>query len=302
MRHLLKLTDLSRDDFQRIIARARVHTGDRTLAGEALVGKSIALLFQKHSTRTRISATVAITELGGNAVSLDQGALQIQRGESLEDTAEVLARYVNALIMRATSHATLEALASVNAVPVINGLTDRFHPCQALADYLTMEQRGFVPGPDLALTFIGEGNNVFNSQALGAMFNGTRVRIACPEGYEPDAELVRTVRDNGVELEIFHDPFEAVRGAQVVYTDVWVSMGQEGEVDERQAKFAPYCISEDLLKEAADDHIAMHCLPAHRGEEITDWVMNRFHEVIFQQAENRLHVQKAVLEWVFDVL
>ncbi len=302
MRHLLKLTDLSRDDFFRILDRSRVHTRDRTLAGEALVGKNIALLFQKHSTRTRISATVAIMELGGNAVSLDPSAMQIERGESLEDTAQVLSRYVNALIMRAASHDTLEALARTNALPVINGLTDRHHPCQALADYLTMEQHGFAPGSGTVLAFIGEGNNVFNSLALGALFTGARLRIACPSGYEPRTDIVQLVRERGVELEIFDDPVQAVRGAQVVYTDVWVSMGQENETEARQSRFAPYCITTELLRHTADNHIVLHCLPAHRGEEITDDVMNKYGKIIFQQAENRLHVQKAVLEWVFEVL
>jgi ornithine carbamoyltransferase len=235
-------------------------------------------------------------------VPVESGGLQTQRGEPIEDTAEVFSRYLDGVMIRARSHKTLEVMAEKGRIPVINGLSDLFHPCQALADYMTIKQYGIKFDSNLSIAFIGEGNNVFNSLALGASFTGAQIRIASPEGYEVSSEMVSLLAKKGVDLQVFRDPYEAVEGAQVIYTDVWISMGQEDEAEERRENFAPYSITKDLLKKAASDHIVMHCLPAHRGEEISSEVITEFHHSIFDQAENRLHVQKAVLEWVFHQL
>ncbi len=302
MRHLLSLNDLTREDFHRILERGAAHRGNRRLSPDALQHKNIALLFEKSSTRTRLSFQVAVTDLGGNVISIESGGLQTQRGEPVEDTAEVFSRYLDGVMIRARSHKTLEIMAEKGRIPVINGLSDLFHPCQALADYMTIQQYGFPFDHKLNIAFIGEGNNVFNSLALGASFTDSVIRIASPEGYEVSSEMVSLLAKKGVDLKVFRDPYEAVEGAHVIYTDVWISMGQEAEAEERREIFSPYSISADLLKKAAPGHIVMHCLPAHRGEEITSEVMHDYHSSIFDQAENRLHVQKAVLEWVFEKL
>ena len=300
MRHLLTLANVDHDGFHRIVERGLEHRKDRRLAPDSLSGRNVAILFEKTSTRTRLSFHMAITEMGGTVVPLEAQALQIGRGETVEDTIEVFSRYLDAVMIRARSHETLEAMASRNRIPVINGLTDLFHPCQSLADYMTMAQYGYdIRKGNVTLTFIGEGNNVFNSLALGAAWTGSKIRIACPEGYEPTPEILAEAKERGVDVRIFRDPLEAVEGANVIYTDVWVSMGQETEEEERKKLFRPYTISLDLLTHASPDHLVMHCLPAHRGEEIQSDVMDRYGEIIFNQAENRLHVQKAVLEWIF---
>ncbi len=304
MRHLLKLTDLTQDDFSRIIERGSEHRKNRKHAVTSLQDKTIALVFEKSSTRTRLSFFMAIKELGGNVISLDSSDLQIGRGETIEDTTEVFARYLHGAMVRARSHETLEAMAALNIIPVINGLTDRHHPCQGMADYMTLKQYGFDKKGNSAVkvAFIGEGNNVFNSLALGSVYAGAEIRIASPEGYGPDEEIKKTVNSLGGEIKQFVDPADAVDGADVVYTDVWISMGQESETEERKKIFAPYIIDTDLLKYADPKHIVMHCLPAHRGEEISAEVMDKYKHSIFDQAENRLHIQKAILEWVFEVI
>lgn len=302
MRHLLEVTDLSSEEFTRILARGREHRNNRTLAPAALAGRSVALMFEKSSTRTRLSFSVAIAELGGNVVPLEAGTSHLGRGESIEDTTEVLGRYVHAVMVRAYSHRSVEKMAALNRIPVINGLTDTHHPCQALADWMTIEQYGLKPGPGLVVAFVGEGNNVFNSLALGAVFSGTEMRLAAPAGYEVKEDIKAALAKSGVRLKITRDPVEAVTGAHVVYTDTWVSMGQESETEARRRIFLPYCVTLDLVKHAAPGHLVMHCLPAHHGEEITTDVMKKYSAHIFDQAENRMHVQKAVLEWIFGLL
>lgn len=307
MRHFLKITDLSKDDFIRLIRRARQHKENRKLAPDALKDKTIALLFEKSSTRTRLSFFMAITELGGNVISLDASDLQIGRGETIQDTTEVFGRYLDAVMFRSRSHDTVCSMAEMNILPIINGLTDLHHPCQGMADYLTMEQYGFhVIGDNnkkpLSIAFIGEGNNVFNSLALGAVYSGAELRLASPPGYEASREVAELLEKNNVNFKQFVDPFEAVEGANVVYTDVWISMGQESEREQRKEIFQKYQINSELLKRASEDHIVLHCLPAHRGEEITDEVMNGYRKSIFDQAENRLHIQKSILEWVFGLI
>jgi len=303
MRHLLEITDLEKEDFFRIIERGSEHRRDRALSGAVLDRKTIALLFEKASTRTRLSFTVAVQELGGNVLSIESNMLQLGRGESIEDTAEIFSRYTHAVMIRSHSHENLKKMAQVNRIPVINGLTDLHHPCQALADYMTLNQYGFdVYNGDFSVAFIGEGNNVFNSLAMSAIYSGNEIRLASPKGYGISEDMKSLLKKGGVIVKEFVNPVDAVKGANVIYTDVWVSMGQEDEINERKKIFSPYCISEELLIHADKKHIVMHCLPAHRGEEITDGVMKKYAEYIFDQAENRMHVQKAVLEWIFNLL
>ena len=303
MRHLITLEDLSKDDFFKILKRGEEHRKNRKLAPESLKDKNIAILFEKSSTRTRLSFHMAITEMGGNVVPLESSALQIGRGETVEDTIEVFARYLDGVMIRARSHEMLEKMAARNRIPVINGLTDLYHPCQAMADYMTLQSYGYDPSKKpVKLVFIGEGNNVFNSLALGAMFTGAELRIASPQGYEVSDDIRKKMEDAGVKLTRFNDPYKAVEGANVIYTDVWVSMGQEEEESARKSIFSPYTVSLDLLENADPEHIVLHCLPAHRGEEIQSDVMEKYSDIIFNQAENRLHVQKAILEWIYHVI
>ncbi|MBI3394848.1 MAG: ornithine carbamoyltransferase [Spirochaetia bacterium] len=302
MRHLVELTSLSKTDFYKIVERGARHRSDRRLSPAALSDRSVALLFEKSSTRTRLSFSIAVSELGGNPISLDAGTTQMGRGESIEDTTEVLARYAHAVMIRAISHTTVQTMAHLNRIPILNGLTDLHHPCQALADWMTIFQYKQPEGADLKVAFVGEGNNVFHSLAHGALFTGAEVRLACPEGYGAESVVIEALRAAGIPVMITHDPAEAVRGANVVYTDTWVSMGQEAEEAVRRHVFRPYSLSLDLLKHAAPNHMVMHCLPAHRGEELDDDVMKRYGRQIFDQAENRLHVQKALLEWIFELI
>lgn len=303
MRHLLSPSDISEKDFFKILDRAREHRNNRALTPAGLDRKTIALLFEKTSTRTRLSASVAITEMGGHSISLEAAQLQIGRGESLEDTVEVLARYVQGIMIRARDHRNLELMAGMNRIPVINGLSDLHHPCQIIADYMTMEQFGYNLHGGLRIAFIGEPNNVFNSLSVAASFAKATVTIASPRAYSQiHPSVAAELKDRSVGLQQFTDPAGAVRDAQVVYTDTWVSMGQEAEQEKRKLDFADYCVTMDLLKLAAPGHLVLHCLPAHRGEEITAEVMEVHRSSIFEQAENRLHAQKAILEWIFGMI
>ena len=266
-----------------------------------LHGKTLGLIFAKSSTRTRVSFEVGIYQLGGFPLFLSQQDIQLGRGETISDTARVLSRYLDGIMIRTFSHADVEELAQWSSIPVINGLTDLFHPCQAMADYLTMYERfGKLQG--LKLAFIGDGNNVAHSLMLGAAKFGVDFVLACPPGYEPDPQVLAWAQEisaqTGSKVEVVHDPKEAVRGAHTLYTDVGASMGQESEQKVREAAFANYQINQDLLKYADTKGIVLHCLPAHRGEEITTDVLEQFHPVICDQAENRLHVQKAIMALV----
>ncbi len=303
MRHLLSPSDMSEKEFFKVLDRAREHRNNRALTPAALERKTIALLFEKTSTRTRLSASVAIAEMGGHAISLEAAQLQIGRGESLEDTVEVLARYVQGIMIRARDHKNLALMAGMNRIPVINGLSDLHHPCQIIADYMTMEQFGYNLHGGLRIAFVGEPNNVFNSLAVAASFAKARITIASPRAYSQiNPDVLLELKSRSVDLQQFTDPAGAVRDAQVVYTDTWVSMGQEAEEEKRRRDFAEHCVTMDLLKLAAPGHLVMHCLPAHRGEEITAEVMEVHRNSIFEQAENRLHAQKAILEWIFGMI
>lgn len=266
-----------------------------------LNGKQIALIFEKHSTRTRVSFEVACDQLGCNAIYLSSGEMQLGRGETIEDTARVLSRYVDCIVYRAYENKNMVALAEHSAVPVINALDNLEHPCQALADLMTIRER-FGRFRGLKLTYVGDGNNVCNSLMLGSALVGMNFTAACPRGYEPPQQVSQQAASISIEskcrIELTDDPAAAVRGADIVYTDVWVSMGQEKEEKDRIARFSRYQVNSELLSLAKKNAIVMHCLPAHRGLEITDEVLEGKSSVVFDQAENRLHTEKALLLWI----
>jgi ornithine carbamoyltransferase len=264
----------------------------------ALGGRFLALIFEKPSLRTRVTFEVGIASLGGSSVFLDHTASRLGQRESIRDVARNLERWVQGIVARTFEQTALEELAAHTRIPVINALTDRFHPCQALADFFTLEERfGGLRG--LKLAYVGDGNNVCHSLLLAGARVGAHVRVATPEGYEPDpiivAEARRAARETRGKIEILRAPQEAVAGAQAIYTDVWASMGQEAEAATRELIFAPYRVDEALLALAAPEAVFLHCLPAHRGSEVTDGVMDSPQSFVFDQAENRLHVQKAIL-------
>ncbi len=270
--------------------------GGRRGAPRPLGGKTLAMIFQKASTRTRVSFEVGMTRLGGHALFLSPADTQISRGEPVRDTARALSRYVDGIMIRTFLQETVEEMASAATVPVINGLTDTHHPCQVLADLMTAQERGF----DLRrmkVAFIGDGNNVANSWVEAAHLLGFTLRLACPKGFEPSARVMREASADGKgDVRIVRDPAEAARDADVLYTDVWTSMGQEKERRRRLAAFRGFGIDAGLLGTARKGAIVMHCLPAHRGEEITDEVMEGPQSAVFDEAENRMHVQMALLE------
>lgn len=297
-RDFLRILDLKSDELSGILIRASELKSGVDSMKCPLIGRSIGLLFEKPSTRTRVSFDVGIYQLGGHPVYMTPQELQLGRGETIEDTARTLSRYLDAIIIRTFSHEKLIRFSKASAIPVINGLSDLHHPCQALADLMTiMEKKGKLKG--LKLAYIGDGNNVANSLIEAAALSGMNITIACPEGYEPDGEVLEEARSiASSEIVIVRDPREAAGMAHVIYTDVWVSMGQEKEGEEKKKHFKGYQINSSLLSCARPDAIVMHCLPAHRGEEITDDVIDGSQSVVFDQAENRLHVQKALLEFL----
>ncbi len=295
---LLRVLDLSARDILGLIAAGAAwkRRGAGRGVARPLAGRTLAMIFQKASTRTRVSFEVGMVRLGGHALFLSPEDTQIGRGEPVRDTARVLSRYVDGILIRTFAHAIAGEMAAASTVPVINGLTDDHHPCQILADLMTAHERGF----DLrrmAVAFIGDGNNVANSWVEAAHVLGFSLRVACPKGFEPDRAVLRDAAARGRgDVRIVRDPAEAARGAHVLYTDVWTSMGQEKERRRRLAAFRGFRIDADLLRAARRDAIVMHCLPAHRGEEITDDVMEGARSAVFDEAENRLYAQMAVLE------
>lgn len=293
---VLKMSDLSKSEIETLLNRAVALKAGKDANACPLIGKNIGLFFEKPSTRTRLSFEAGIYQLGGNAISMNPDELQFGRGETVADTARTISRYLNAFMMRTFSHATIETLAANSTIPVINGLSDIHHPCQALADVMTLlENKGTLEG--LKVAFIGDGNNVCNSLIEAAAILGFHLTIACPEGFEPHNELLQNSRSLAKsEIIVLRDPREAAGMADAVYTDVWVSMGQEKEAEHKKKRFREYQINAKLLSCAKKDAIVLHCLPAHRGEEITDEVMDGPQSVVFDQAENRLHTQKALLE------
>jgi len=295
-RDFLKLTDLKKDEISALLRRAIDLKAGKDASLCPLIGKNIGLFFEKPSTRTRVSFEAGIYQLGGNAICMTPAELQLGRGETIADTARTLSRYLHAIMMRTFSHDMLEAFALNSSIPVINGLSDLRHPCQALADTMTLlEKKGTFDG--LKLAYVGDGNNVCNSLIEAAAVLGFNLTVACPEGFEPHTEILENARAvAGGEIVVLRDPREAAGMADAIYTDVWVSMGQEKDTVEKKRKLAEYQVNTRLLSCAKKDVIVLHCLPAHRGEEISDEVMDGPHSVVFDQAENRLHTQKALLE------
>ncbi len=299
VRHLTNTINLSPMEIRDLFELTDDIKRNKRRYSEKLKGKKLSMIFEKHSTRTRVSFEVAMYELGGHALFLSKNDIQLGRGETIEDTARVLSRYTDGITIRTFEQEKVERLASASSVPVINALSDRFHPCQALADFFTIwEKKGKVKG--IKFAYVGDGNNVANSLLLVGSKLGVHIWIASPEGYEPDEDVVKTAekeaKQTGGSVNIVNDPRKAVENADVVYTDVWASMGQESEAEERKKVFAPYQVNSDLVSLASPDYFFMHCLPAHRGEEVVDEVIDdERHSIVWDEAENRLHIQKAIL-------
>ena len=293
-RNFLRISDIGKGDFEYLFKRsAELKAAKKAgTATHTLSGKSVGLIFEKLSTRTRVSFQVAINDLGANSLYLNPNDLQLGRGETVEDTAKVLSSYLDGVILRLFEQEKLEEFAKYSTIPVINALTDLEHPTQIVADLFTIEEKG-LDVTKMKLAFIGDGNNVVNSFIGAAKILGFKLAIATPRGYEPDFSSLG-VSANG--MEVTNDPAEAVKGADIIYTDVWISMGQEEGSDKKMKMFKPYQVNGELLSKASRDVLVMHCLPAHRGEEITAEVADGPRSIIFDQAENKLHAGKAILE------
>jgi ornithine carbamoyltransferase len=299
VRHFLTLLDITTDEARALLARAaelkrmqKAGTPHQTLAG-----KTMGMIFDKASTRTRVSFEVGMFQLGGHALFLHAGATQLGRGEPIEDSARVLSRMVDLIMIRTFGHDTLQRFAEYSSVPVINALTDSTHPCQILADVFTFtEQRGDIAGRTVA--WIGDGNNMAHSWINGAVAFGYRLNLACPAGYMPDERLLNAARTLGADIHLTDRPLQAAEGADLVTTDVWASMGQEDEQAEREKAFAGFTVDARMMAEARPDALFMHCLPAHRGEEVAADVIDGPQSVVWDEAENRLHVQKALMEFL----
>ena len=302
-RHFLRDDDLTPAEQAEVLDLADELKKDR-LGHLALAGKSVAVIFDKSSTRTRFSFDAGIAQLGGHPIIADGRAMQLGRDETIEDTARMLSRFVDAVVWRTFAHARVEAMASVATIPVVNALTDDFHPCQVLADLQTVRERlGTLAG--VTLTYLGDGaNNMAHSLMLGGVTAGMHVRIGAPEGFHPNAEFQldaeRRATETGGSVTLFTEPKAAVDGARVVAPDTWTSMGQENDGLDRVGPFQPFQVNSELLGRAAPDAIVLHCLPAHRGQEITDEVIDGPASAVWDEAENRLHAQKALLAWLVE--
>ena len=295
---LVTIRDLTADDVAEIFELTAEIKARPEAFKEKLAGKTLGMIFQKSSTRTRVSFEVGIYQLGGTGLFLSSSEIQLGRGETIPDTARVLSRYVDGIMIRTFAHEEVVDLAKYSSIPVINGLDDFVHPCQGLCDYFTIwEKKGSLRGVKVA--YMGDGNNVAHSLIYGAARTGAHLSLAVPEGYEPMEAVVAEARDasaeTGCAIEVLRDPAEAAAGADVIYTDVWASMGQEKEREERLSALKGFQVDSAMMDRAAGDCLFMHCLPAHRGEEVTDEVIESDRSVVFDQAENRLHVQKAIM-------
>jgi ornithine carbamoyltransferase len=297
-RDFLTLRDITPQEMHMLLNRAQELKAGKDAHKCPLIGKSIGLLFEKASTRTRVSLEVGMYQLGAQTIYMNPREIQMGRGESIHDTAKVLSRYLDAVIIRTFSHDILEEFASHASIPVVNGLSDLHHPCQALGDLQTIiERKGNLKG--IRLAYIGDGNNVANSLIEAASLTGMNISLACPKGYDPDPDVLKRAKELSLaSISLMRAPVEAVADADVVYTDVWVSMGQENDAARKRSKFKKYQINSTLLSNARRDAIVLHCLPAHRGEEITNEIMDGPQSAVFDQAENRLHTQKALLEFL----
>jgi len=298
-KHLISLKDYSREDLEEIFSLAERMKADPGSFKQALLGKTLAMIFQKPSTRTRVSFEIGMFQLGGLAVVLNHDEIQLSVGESVPDTARVLSTFADGIMARVFAHQDVLDLAKFGSKPVINGLSDLLHPCQALADFFTLRERfGSLAG--LKVAYVGDGNNVCHELMIAAARLGVEMAVATPKGYEPNPLIAKsTARDaqkmGAPPARLVNDPAQAVAGARAVYTDVWTSMGQEAETEKRKAAFSAFTVNQALMSQAANDAVFMHCLPAHRGLEVTDEVMDGPQSVVFRQAGNRLHVQKAAL-------
>ena len=298
---LLSIHDLSVEEVNEILALAHELKAKQKAGIEhhLLKGKTLGMIFEKSSTRTRVSFQTGMYQLGGQALFLSNRDLQIGRGEPIKDTARVLSRYVDGIMIRTFEHEKVEELAEWSDVPVINALTDLLHPCQVLTDLLTIQEYKGKQLKGLKMAYVGDGNNMTNSYMYGCAKAGIDFVAATPKGYEPDMQVFenacKDAEETGASIKLVNDPFEAAKGADIVVTDTWASMGQEAEHDERKKIFKDYQVNEELLKVADKRVIVMHCLPAYRGEEITDDVLEAYADVIFDEAENRLHTQKAIM-------
>ncbi len=296
MKHLLKLLDLSKEEIIDILnlADQLKYENKNGIEHHLLKGKTLGMIFQKSSTRTRVSFETGMYQLGGQALFLSNRDLQIGRGEPVQDTARVLSRYIDGIMIRTFEQKEVEDLAKFGSIPIINGLTDFCHPCQVLADLMTIrEYKGRFDG--LKMCYIGDGNNMANSLIVGGLKVGMSVSIACPEGYRPDPEVLEFTKQYGDKFFMTDKPIEAAKGADVLFTDVWTSMGEEAETEKRKIAFAGYQINDGIMAAANEGAMVQHCLPAHREEEITEKVFEAHANEIFDEAENRLHAQKAVM-------
>ena len=296
MKHLLKMLDLTSEEIIDILnlADQLKYEQKHGIPHKHLEGKTLGLIFEKASTRTRVSFEVGMYQLGGQPIFLSSKDMQIGRGEPVQDTARVLSRYLDGIMIRTFEQSEVEALAEYGSIPIINGLTDFCHPCQILADLMTIREfKGKLDG--LKMCFIGDGNNMMNSLIVGALKTGMSISVACPEGYEPHEDVLAFAKEYGDKFSMFRTPKEAVADADVVITDVWASMGQEGEAEKRKKAFDGYQVNAELMALAKPDAMIQHCLPAHRGEEITEEVFEAHADELFEEAENRLHAQKAVM-------
>lgn len=298
IRHFTSIRELDRETAHRLVARAR-EMKDARFRSKILDGKIIVMIFEKSSTRTRLSFDVGIRQLGGSAIFMTPAESQLGRSEPLADTARVISRYNDGMVVRTFGQDKIDALIKYGSIPVVNALTDQGHPCQVMADVLTIYERT----PDfsrLRVAWVGDGNNMANSWIEAAMHFPFELAVAAPAGYEPDMALLDHARERGAKITFGNDPGRAVAGAHYVNTDVWASMGQEQEQAEREKAFRGYCVDASLMALAAPGARFMHCLPAHRGEEVTEEVFEGPSSIVFDQAENRLHMQKAILEWIFS--
>lgn len=296
-RHFLDLADIAADELRAIIESAKTRKAAQKAgtADKPLAGKALAMIFEKPSTRTRVSFDVGMRQLGGETIMLTGAEMQLGRDETIADTAKVLSRYVDIIMIRTSAHDRLQELAAAATVPVINGLTDDTHPCQIMADIMAFEEHmGAIKGKKLAWT--GDGNNVLHSLIEGAAKFGYEVAAAVPPGHEPMEKFVTDARNAGAQITVTHNAEEAVSGAHGVVTDTWVSMHQQGHTNAANL-FGPYQVNEQLMAKAAPGAVFMHCLPAHRGEEVTDTVIDGPQSIVFDEAENRMHAQKAIIEW-----
>ncbi|MBM7624800.1 ornithine carbamoyltransferase [Sporohalobacter salinus] len=300
MNHLLTIADLTNEDLEQIFdltdrLKEETNTG---IDHPILAGQTLGMIFQKSSTRTRVSFETGMFQLGGHALFLSSNDIQLGRGESISDTAKTLSRYVDGIMIRTYDHSDVEELAAAGSIPVINGLTDLLHPCQVLADLYTIrENKGRLQ--DKKLTYIGDGNNMSNSLLIGATKVGMDISLAIPKGYRPDEDVVTKAKmqaqESGSQIEILADTLTAAEDADAIYTDVWASMGDEDEAEERKKVFSGYQVNEEVMDVAKDNAIFLHCLPAYRGQEVTGEVIDGPQSVVFDEAENRMHVQKAVM-------